>query len=293
MTHPRARKVKAELEREFGREELLLVPGFSQDESTAGSSLPSQEATSDPLPRRKRERITTIEGRCVGEPPEGMGKYVSLRGAGNHLYLFPGRRPEELSAVCEGVMGAIVAADSGLAVGSIMGCERFKASPSPEMLDGGPEDPLLELKDADFGGRTVPYIPDADDPPNPNVLRAAPKAARWIAEPQNGKAAICLLPEGADLDEWLLSMEPDERGARFAGLLATANPPEDAGSLAAASPAVGEAASGGREGDGAAENGNNESRRERRKRRRRRGTESIVGEAQDLPRQPVLLTEAR
>ena len=67
-------------------------------------------------------------------------------------------------------MGAIVAADSGLAVASIMGCERFKASPSPEMLDGGPEDPLLELKGADFGDRTVPYIPDADDPPNPNVF---------------------------------------------------------------------------------------------------------------------------
>lgn len=252
MTVPRARKVKAQLEREFGREELLKIPGFSQDEehdrlkfTLTGSYIliPYHDANG---------RITTIEGRCVGDPPKGKRKYVTLRRAGNHLYLFPGHRPEQLLAICEGVMGAVVAADSGLAVGSIMGCERFKASPSPEMLDGGPEDPLLELKDADFGGRMVPYIPDADDPPNPNVLRAAPKAAHWIAEPQNGKPAICLLPEGADLDEWLLQIEPDERGARFAELLATAHPPEDAGSLPVASPMDGEATDR-RSGAGAAE----------------------------------------
>ena len=109
MTHPRANKVKAELEREFGREKLLRVPGFSEDERTGrlkftltGSYIliPYHDANG---------RITTIEGRCVGEPPEGMGKYVSLRGAGNHLYLFPGHRPEELSAVCEGGDGG----DSG------------------------------------------------------------------------------------------------------------------------------------------------------------------------------------
>lgn len=239
MTAPRARKAKAELEREFGREDLLKVPGFSQDEehgrlkfTLTGSYIliPYHDAGG---------RVTTIEGRCVGEPPPGMGKYVSLRRAGNHLYLFPGQKPDRLQAVCEGVMGAIVAADSGLAVGSIMGCERFKASPSPEMLDGGAEDTLLELKGTDFGGRTIPYIPDADDPPNPNVLRAAPKAARWIAEPQSGKAAVCLLPEGADLDEWLLQAARNERGARFAGLLAAAQPPEDAGSLTGAPPAAG------------------------------------------------------
>ena len=253
MTGPRARKIKAQLEREFGREELLKVPGFSQDEehgrlkfTLTGSYIliPYHDADG---------RVTTIEGRCVGEPPEGMGKYVSLRRAGNHLYLFPGHRPEELLAVCEGVMGAIVAADSGLTVGSIMGCERFKASPSPEMPDGGPEDPLLELKGVDFAGRAVAYIPDADDPPNPNVLRALPKAARWIAEPQSGKAAICLLPEGADLDEWLLSIDSDERSAHFAELLAKASPPEEAGSLASASPVTGEAPRE-HEGDGIAEN---------------------------------------
>lgn len=252
MTAPRARKVKAQLEREFGREELLRVPGFSQDEKDGRLKF-TLTGSYILIPYHDVEgRVTTIEGRCIGEPPEGMGKYVSLRRAGNHLYLFPGQKAEDLQAVCEGVMGAIVAAECGLAVASIMGCERFKASPSPEMLDGEPDDPLLELKGVDFGGRVVPYIPDADDPPNPNVLRAAPKAARWISEPQNGRAAICLLPKGADLDEWLLSIEPHERGARFAGLLATASPPEDAGCLEEASPPTGEA-SDGRAGAGTSE----------------------------------------
>ncbi len=227
MSAPRARQVKAVLQREFGRERLLSVPGFSEDDNdgrlkftlTGGYILiPYHDA---------RGRVTTIEGRCIGEPSGGVGKYVSLRSSGNHLYLFPEHKPEDLLAVCEGAMGAIVAAEFGLTVGGIQGCERFRASPSPEMLDGEPGDPLLELKGADFGGRTVPYIPDADHPPNPNVLRAAPKAARWLAEPQNGTAAICLLPKGADLDEWLLSLDPSETGARFAELLAAAHPPED------------------------------------------------------------------
>ena len=244
MTPPRARKIKAELEREFGREQLLRVPGFSQDEkegrlkfTLTGSYIliPYHDA---------KGCVTTIEGRCVGEPPEGMGKYVSLRRAGNHLYVPPGYKPRNLKAVTEGVMGSLVAADCGLPVGSIMGCERFKASPSPEMLDGATGEPLLELKGADFAGRVFPYIPDPDYRENPNVLRAVPNAARWLAEPQNGKAAVCLLPEGADLDEWLLQVEPGERAPRFDELLATAHPPEDVGSLTVASPGGGEATSG-------------------------------------------------
>ena len=236
MTAPRARQVKAVLQREFGRERLLSVPGFSEDDENGRLKftltgeyilIPYHDA---------RGRVTTIEGRSIGEPSGGVGKYVSLRGSGNHLYLFPGYKPEDLLAVCEGAMGAIVAAEFGLTVGAIQGCERFRASPSPEMLDGEPGDPLLELKGADFGGRTVPYIPDADDPPNPNVLKAAPKAARWIAEPQNGRAAVCLLPKGADFDEWLLSLDAAERGARFADLLAAANPPEDGEGPAAVAP---------------------------------------------------------
>ena len=240
MTAPRASKTKAELQREFGREEILKVPGFSYDE-TEGRLKFTLTGNYILIPYHDQDgNITTIEGRVVGDH-DGTRKYVTLRRAGNHLYLFPGHRPEALLAVCEGAMGAIVAADSGLAVGAIMGCERFRASPSSEMLDGGPEDPLLELRGTDFGDRVVPYIPDADDPPNPNVLRAMPKAARWISEPQNGQPAICLLPEGADLDEWLLSLDPEERGARFAELLAGANPPEDTGSAPLRKPTPGPA----------------------------------------------------
>jgi hypothetical protein len=227
MTAARAREVKAALQRELGREALLSVPGFSEDGETgrlkftlAGDYLliPYHDAEG---------RITTIEGRATGKVPEGMGKYVSLRRAGNHLYVFPDHDPGALLAVCEGVMGAVVAAEAGLPVGAIQGCERYRASLSTDFPDGEPDEPLLELKGADFGGRLLPYIPDADDPPNPGVLRAAPKAARWLAEPHNARPAICLLPDGTDLDEWLLSLRPDERRQRFEELLRTAVPPED------------------------------------------------------------------
>jgi len=227
MTAARARGAKAALLREIGREALLSVPGFSEDEGTgrlkftlAGDYLliPYHDAEG---------RVTTIEGRAAGKVPEGMGKYVSLRRAGNHLYLFPGHRPEDLLAVCEGVMGALAAAEAGLPVGAIQGCERYRASLAPECPDGKPGAPLLELSGTDFGGRLLPYVPDADDPPNPRVLRAAPKAARWLAEPHNARPAICLLPVGTDLDDWLLSLPPDERQHRFEELLGTAVSPED------------------------------------------------------------------
>lgn len=227
MTAARAREVKAALQRELGREALLSVPGFSEDEQNgrlkftlAGNYLliPYHDAEG---------RITTIEGRVAGKVPKGMGKYVSLRRAGNHLYVFPDHDPGALVAVCEGVMGAVVAAEAGLPVGAIQGCERYRASLSPDFPDGEPGEPLLELKGTDFRGRLLPYVPDADDPPNPSVLRAAPKAARWLAEPHHARPAICLLPDGTDLDEWLLSLRPGERRQRFEELLRTAVPPED------------------------------------------------------------------
>ncbi|MDX5895177.1 hypothetical protein [Rubrobacter radiotolerans] len=226
MTPARARKIKATLQSEFDREVLLRVPGFSEDERDGHLKF-TLSGNYLLIPYHDRYgRISTIEGRSVGEAHGRMGKYVSLRDAGNHLYVFLGHDPEELQAVCEGVMGAIVAAESGLSVGSIQGCQRFRSRVT-DGESGASYAPLPELRGVDFGGRTVPYIPDADDPPNPTVLRAAPKAARWISEPQNGKPAICLLPAGQDLDEWLLSIEPENRVARFAELLASASPPED------------------------------------------------------------------
>ncbi|WP_162924749.1 hypothetical protein [Rubrobacter indicoceani] len=226
MTPARSRKAKATLQSEFDCEALLRVPGFSEDERDGHLKF-TLSGNYLLIPYHDRYgRISTIEGRSVGEAHGRMGKYVSLRDAGNHLYLFPGHDPEKLQAVCEGVMGAIVAAESGLSVGSIQGCQRFRSRVSAGE-SGASYAPLPELRGVDFGGRTVPYIPDADDPPNPTVLRAAPKAARWISEPQNGKPALCLLPTGQDMDEWLLSIEPENRVARFAELLASAPPPED------------------------------------------------------------------
>lgn len=229
ITAARAREVKAALQREFGREALLSVPGFSANEETGRLKF---TLSGDYLliPYHDAEGcVTTIEGRVAGKVPEGMGKYVSLRRAGNHLYVFPGHEPGSLLAVCEGAMGAMVAAESGLSVGAIQGCERYRASLSPDFPDGEPGDPLLELAGADFGGRPLVYIPDADDPPNLRVLRAAPKAARCLAEPHNARPAICLLPDGMDLDEWLLNLEPYERRRCFEGLLQTASPLENGG----------------------------------------------------------------
>ena len=230
MTAARAREVKAALQKELGREALLSVPGFSEDEETGRLKF---TLSGDYLliPYHDAEgRITTIEGRVAGKVPEGMGKYVSLRRAGNHLYVFPGHEPGALLAVCEGAMGAVMAAEAGLSVGAIQGCERYRASPSPDFPDGEPGDPLLELAGTDFDGRPLVYVPDADDPPNPRVLRAAPKAARWLAEPHNARPAICLLPDGTDLDEWLLSLKSDERRRCFEELLRTAAAPEDGAS---------------------------------------------------------------
>jgi len=272
MTAARAREVKAALVRELGREVLLSVPGFSEDEGTGRLKF---TLTGDYLliPYHDAEgSVTTVEGRAAGKVPEGMGKYVSLRRAGNHLYLFPGHRPDDLLAVCEGVMGALAAAEAGLPVGAIQGCERYRASLAPECPDGTPGASLLELSGTDFAGRPLPYVPDADDPPNPRVLRAAPKAARWLAEPHNARPAICLLPVGTDLDEWLLSLPPDERKHRFEDLLGTAVPPED-GTVPMPSPTS----------KAPAPNGRRPPARERDAKDRRRGGRGASGECWSVP----------
>lgn len=222
ITAQRARYVKERLEEEFGRKALLDVPGFSEKHDNLVFTL-TGDYTLIPY-YDSQNRITTIEGRAIQGTVPSMGKYVSLRGAGNHLYVFPGTNPSELEAITEGPIGAIAAAQYGFRVGAIQGCERYRASRDPGAPDGEPAGPLLELVPADFGGCTVPYIPDSDDPPNEQVLAAAPKAAYHLAAPQNGVPALCWLPTGMDLDEWLISLEPAEREHRFRELLASAQP---------------------------------------------------------------------
>lgn len=230
MSAERAQYVKKVLLEEFGEEKLLSVPGFSKEKPSGKLTF---TFTGDYLliPYHDREwNVTNIEGRTMGEIPKKMGKYVSLRGSGNHLYLFPtsASTPERIDAFTEGTFGAIVAAQCGIAVGSIQGCKRFMASPSSFAPDGEKGDSLPELKGVNFRGKTVPYIPDADDPPNTDVLNAAPRAAHHLIERQGGAATLCTLPRGMDLDEWLIDVPKEKRREEFRQLILTATPLERA-----------------------------------------------------------------
>lgn len=226
MSAERAAYIKDRLCNEFGRQELVrYVPGFSENPETGKLVFTlAGEYTLIPY-HDQRGNVTTIEGRAIGEPREGMGKYVSLRGSGNHLYVFPGLDASALEAVTEGSIGAIVAADNGLAVGAIQGCERYRASSSKIAPNGEPGGPLMEMAGVNWASRVVPYIPDADDPPNPQVIAAAPKAARHLARSGGGAPAIARLPNGVDLDEWLLSISHAERRLAFNQLLSQAEHP--------------------------------------------------------------------
>ena len=222
MSAERARYIKRVLLEEFGEDKLLSLPGFSKDRPSGRISF-TLSGNYLLIPYHDPQgNITTIEGRAMGEVPKGMGKYVSLRGSGNHLYLFPGADPEKIAAFTEGPFGAIVAAESGLAVGSIQGCERYKASFSSFAPDGEEGEPLLELRGVNFRGRKIAYIPDADDPPRKNVIEAAPKAAHHLIERQGGEATLCSLPKGMDLDEWLLSVPKEQRHRMFLELISGA-----------------------------------------------------------------------
>ena len=103
----RAAHVVERLEREFGREELLDVPGFREDVrhgSRLGFTLWGDFLL---IPYLDHEgRVLTIEGRAVGEVPKWAGKYTSLRNGGNHLYVFPTFRAEDVLAICEGPLWA-------------------------------------------------------------------------------------------------------------------------------------------------------------------------------------------
>lgn len=231
MSHGRARYLKQVLGEEFGEDEMLRVPGFFRDSRTGklGFTLTGEYLLIPYLDGKGR--IANIEGRRVGDVEKGMGRYVSLRNSGNHLYMFPSyaSEPERVEAFTEGCFGAVIAAQSGIAVGSIQGCKRFKAtssSSSPFASRGEDDDSLHELSGVSFRGRSIPYIPDADDPPNEDVLNAAPEAAHHLISRQGGYATLCSLPRGLDLDDWLLSMPIEERRRSFADLLADAVPLE-------------------------------------------------------------------
>lgn len=219
MTHKLAREVKKELLSRFSERDLLRVPGFSKKPLRGISFTLSGDYILIPY-HDADHNITTIEGRVVGNPKPGMGKYVSLRGSGNHLYVFPDFMPDRLEAFCEGAMGAIVAAQAGIAIGAIQGVRRHRDSNS----DG----PLAELVGTDFGRRRIPYIPDIDVKPaaKADVATETPKACRNLITNQNGIPQVALLPKGKDLDEWLLTKTTGERRPAFTSFVSGAVPLE-------------------------------------------------------------------
>lgn len=206
-----ARAATRALERALGRTRLLGVPGFfaGGERGRISFTLVGDYAL---IPYHDREgRITTIEGRALtAAQEERTGKYVSLRGSANHLYVFPRYRPDDLVAFCEGPIGTIVAARYGLAVGAIQGMRRFNAP-------GAPNEPLPELCGANLQGRTVPYVPDRGV-----GRKLAEETARALTEPAGGLPAVVVLPEtpgtavADDLDGWLLSLPPDPPARRAA-----------------------------------------------------------------------------
>lgn len=197
----------------FGSAALLTVPGFFVNgRGRLSFTLTGEYAL---IPYHDRQgRMTNIEGRSM--TPEQIArtsKYVSLRDSGSHLYVFPGYRADDARAFTEGAMGPILAAQNGIAVASIKGIRCYK---------GKHDGPLPEIMGAGFGGRKVPYIPDADDPPNPDVLKQAPLAARALVEPFGGVPALANLPTGMDLDDWLISLKTTVRIRAFNSLVAGA-----------------------------------------------------------------------
>lgn len=215
MTRGRVREVKKTLLTKFSEQDLLRVPGFSKKPSGRLAFTLSGEYLLIPY-HDADHRITTIEGRAIGAVPKGMGKYVSLRGSGNHLYVFPELLPDRVEAFCEGPMGAVVAAQSGIAVGAIQGVRRYRGS-----REGTPPP---ELAGADFSGRRIPYIPDVDVNPEAraDVEAEIPNACRHLIEAQNGVPTVAILPAGKDLDEWLLTKPSSERRADFTSFVSGA-----------------------------------------------------------------------
>lgn len=199
----RGKEVLQDLCRHFG-ERILEVPGFATRGERVSFTLMGHDWLLIPYLDREGY-ITNIEGRIMPEE-EGQVKckYLSLRNSGSHLYLFPGMDFDNIEAFCEGVFGAVLAAQQGVAVGSIKGFRCYRGSRT-EVLE--------ELRGVDFAGRKVVYIPDVDDPPNPEVMNEAPVAARWLIEAQNGVAGIARLPGSKDLDEYLLTL-PSSSGVK-------------------------------------------------------------------------------
>ncbi len=224
LSPDRCRYALDALEKRFGREELLTVPGFKEGPNRNLHTNLYGDYTLIPYYDRDGY-IITVEGRVPGQPAPGAPKYMAPVGAENHLYVFPRYAPEQLTAFCEGLIGAVVAAQAGIPVASIKGCRCYR-TPTRK---GESDLPLPQLRGVDFERRRRLYIADLDvkAETREEVEELAPEAARWLIEEQNGTALVARLPEGyKDLDEWLLAVHEAERVPRFASLIPSALTPE-------------------------------------------------------------------
>lgn len=214
ISKTRVRHVEAQLAEAFG-EELLRVPGFYRTE--ADDLLFSLREEYVLIPYHDGQgRITTLEGRATKKKA-----HRSVLDGGNHLYVFPDFVPDDLEGFCEGPMGAVVAAQHGIPVGSIQGVKRYRTA--------GQNAPLPEFSGVDFRGRALTYIPDLDVKPQAiaDVEAHLPKACEYLISKQGGRPLVARLPRGKDLDDYLLSVPPAERRVAFDELVAKASSPEE------------------------------------------------------------------
>ncbi|WP_207956213.1 hypothetical protein [Rubrobacter marinus] len=152
---------------------------------------------------------------------------VPLGGAGSHLYVFAYYEPGQVEGFCEGVLGALLAAQEDIVVGAIGGFRRYGAASGPAGKRQPLDAVLPELEGVDFDGRMVAYVPRAGAAVGEGNARyhEATVAAHWLVERQNGRPAVAgLRGEGepvenqheadaggpTSLGEWILSLPQDE-----------------------------------------------------------------------------------
>lgn len=230
MDPARAREVAAVLAREFGAKRLLNVPGFEgRGTGQVRFCLSTGEYLLAPC--------FDADGYLLGlealpvDPESGevrTEETVPLTGAGAHLYVFKVYRPTEVEGFCEGVLGALLAAQEDMVLGAIGGFRRYKAASGPSEARGRqrPDAVLPELEGVDFGGRRVAYVPRIRRGEENARAHEVEHAARWLVAKQNGTPKLLVLGEAqvsdeaggrppGSLGEWLLALPEEETAERL------------------------------------------------------------------------------
>jgi hypothetical protein len=111
---------------------------------------------------------------------------VPLSGAGAHLYVFAPYSAEEIEGLCEGPLGAILAAQEDVVLGAVGHFRRYSASTGSTEKEEQAEAVLPELEGIDFGGRAIAYVPKVGPGEQNARAREAHNACRYLVERQNG-----------------------------------------------------------------------------------------------------------